>query len=350
VKRVAHVVGCISNEHSPGRFALLLSKSLRQQGIESKVFTTEWAASWFVNPAGMPISQPADPADDVRVGGVSGNFVQRAENIASAIREWGAHVAFYHANLGEQITARVAAFRPAPIQVNVVNDEEMDSALFEGCIHLRSRGLTSTHHASEVADWIPPSSDIGERLAALPQNMRQLMALDNADTVSSTFGDLASATDPKFLDMLVGVLSTFPNHFHLFAGSGDVKTIRAHLHAEGVLSRVRFMGPMSESASVMAVSDVYFAPFFDADAEGALIEAMGAGKPIIVMGKEAGDLLGIPELTARNEAGYRQIVQRLLSQPGERKRYSEKVAKRFREEFEPALLSTRYIKFLKRCY
>jgi hypothetical protein len=96
------------------------------------------------------------------------------------------------------------------------------------------------------------------------------------------------------------------------------------------------------------VSDLYLAPFVDADAEGALVEAMGAGKPIVVLGKDAGDLLGIPELVARNELEYRQIVQRLLSQPSERKRYSKRVLDRFQQELDPALLGPRYMDFLTR--
>jgi hypothetical protein len=137
----------------------------------------------------------------------------------------------------------------------------MDPALFDGYIFLRRQRLASSRHASEVADCIPPSSDIADRLSTLPENLRQLMALDAAETVSATLGNLESASDPGFLDMLTSVLTAFPAHFHLFAGSGDVKTIRAHLHAEGVLARVRFMGSMSESASVMALSDLYLAPF-----------------------------------------------------------------------------------------
>jgi hypothetical protein len=346
--RVAHIVGCVGGDHSPARHALLLSKSMRRQGIESKIFTTEWAASWFMNPPGMSLSQPTDSADDVVIGPVRGNFVERAESIASSIRASGAQAAFYHASLNEQITARVAAFRPVPIQVNVVHEVEMDPALFDGYIHLRSHRLASTRHALTPSDWIPPSSDIAERLSALPSNLRQLITLDEASTVSATLGDLGNACDAKFLDMLTSVLTVFPKHFHLFAGTGDVKTLRAHLHGEGVLARVRFMGSIAESASVMAVSDLYLAPFVDADAEGALVEAMGAGKPIVVLGKDAGDLLGIPELVARNELEYRQIVQRLLSQPSERKRYSKRVLDRFQQELDPALLGPRYMDFLTR--
>jgi hypothetical protein len=65
--------------------------------------------------------------------------------------------------------------------------------------------------------------------------MRQLMGLDAAETVSATFEDLREASDPQFLETLTRILDAFPNHFHVFVGPGDVKYVRAHLHAEGVL-------------------------------------------------------------------------------------------------------------------
>src|SRR5262245_58007405 len=47
VKKVAHVIGCFRKDHAPARHVDMLTRSLRQQGVESQVFTTEWAASWF---------------------------------------------------------------------------------------------------------------------------------------------------------------------------------------------------------------------------------------------------------------------------------------------------------------
>jgi hypothetical protein len=344
ITKVAHVVGYLSDEYRPARQLRLLVKSLRAAGIESQVFTTEWAASWFCSPSGVIQSKTPQMVDDAVVGAVNGSFLERAERIASAIRSAGAPVAFYHANLTEQITARVAAFRPAAIQINVAHDDEMEPELFDGYIHLTKQGLAATRHHEKPCAWIPGSSDLAERIEALPSNMKQLLGLDAAETVSATFEDLRHASDPPFLDMLSRTLNAFPNHFHVFAGPGDVKNIRAHLHAEGVLPRVRFMGSTSDAESVMAVTDVYLAP--ETPNNRRVLDAMAAGKPVVV--SVGADLPGVPQLTARNPMEYGQIVQRLLRDPEARAASSRLVLEKFRAEFDAALLGKRYKEFLKK--
>lgn len=348
IKKVAHVVGSLAKDYPPARHVSMLVKSLRQQGVESLVFTTEWAASWFFNSAGEQQSPPSnDPA--ATIASVEGDFGERAARIASAIQASGAQAAFYYANLVEQITTRVAACRPAPIQVNVSYGTEMEPSLFDGYIHLTKQGLALTRHSAEPGIWIPPASDIEERMRECPPNLRQLMTLEAADTVSATLGDLRNASDERFLRVLTEILKQFPNHFHLFAGPGDVKSIRGYLHAEEVLPRVRFMGSTSEAASVMALTNVYLAPFLDTG-DGLVIEAMGAGKPAVVRENSGStaELLGVPDLIARSEADYAQMAQRLIRDAKERERCAGLVRSRFREEFDPSLLGPRYLRFLDR--
>lgn len=352
VTKVAHVVGCFERSHPPARYVDLLVQSLAEQGVQSKVFTTEWAASWFFNPPGVVQSRPSDFDTDALVASVEGNFTERAERIAHAIRASRIKVVFYHASHNEQITTRVASLRPAPIQINVAHGAEMDPALFDGYIHLSPHGLASTRHTSVPGEWIAPVSDIEKRLMACPPRMRQAMGLESASSVSATFGDLRTAADSGFLRVLSSLLNLLPQHFHLFAGTGDVKTIRAYLHAEGVLPRVRFLGTLSDVASMLAVTDIVLAPFTNPD-ESLLIEAMGAGKPPVVFAARGdstavANLLGIPELVAHSEAEYAQAAQRLLRDAQSRARCSDLVLSRFRSEFTPSLLGGRYLRFLSR--
>ena len=129
VERVAHVIGCLSPAYGPARYLKMLAASLNHQGVRSTIFTTEWDASWFFNPAGEPHSQPMAIEADTHIASVEGDFVDRAEKIAEAIGASGIPVAFFHSSLAEQITARVAAMRPAPIQVNVNHGAEMAAGL-----------------------------------------------------------------------------------------------------------------------------------------------------------------------------------------------------------------------------
>ena len=108
LKKIAHVVGSLHEDHAPGRQVNMLVKSLQGQGVEQRVFTTEWAASWFFNEGNVPQSEPSISVPGAVIASIEGNFIERAERIASAIRGSGADATFYHADFNEQITARVA--------------------------------------------------------------------------------------------------------------------------------------------------------------------------------------------------------------------------------------------------
>src|SRR5262245_10767590 len=73
IPRVAHVIGCLQPSDPRTHYLKLLVASLRKQRIESVVFTTESAASWFFNPDRVAQSQPVDIEADVRIASVEGD-------------------------------------------------------------------------------------------------------------------------------------------------------------------------------------------------------------------------------------------------------------------------------------
>jgi glycosyltransferase involved in cell wall biosynthesis len=353
IRVVAHVVGSLGPAHPSSKYASeyvrMLSTSLKEHDVQSTIFTTEWASSWFFN---STVTSDSAAAGTV-IATTEGDFVERAAKVAAAIRATGAQVAFYHANLCEQITARVAAMRPAPVQVNVNHDSEMDADLFDGYIHLSKAALRSTRFTGHPAEWIPPASNIESRLHSQESVSRQSLGIESASSVSATFGTLGKIASPGYLRMLIEILKRFPKHFHLFAGEGNVKAMRAALHAESVLARVRFLGQMADVAPLFEAVDVYFAPFAHSDARF-ILEAMGAGKPVVGLRNETvtasrsvAELVGISELTAVGEAGYVDLADRLIRDPQLRARYSGAVRDRFRAEYDPSVLGARYLRFLE---
>ena len=352
VKKIAHVVGSVRSDHPPARQVAALVDSLRQLGVESQVFTTEWASFWFFNANGVHDESELLLPDAV-IASTEGNFLERAARIAEAIRVSGADAILYHAGFHEQITARVAAFRPGPVQVNVSYGIQMDADLFDGFVLQTNRGVAAGHHSPAPRQWIPPVSDIADRLRACPPNMRQVMGLESANTVSATVGEFQQMSEPKYLYVLTGILKAFPDHYHLFAGTGDVKMIRAALHEEGVLPRVRFLGTMSDTASVMAVADVYLCPFKKSE-ESPLLDAMGAGRACVAVKfpddparNVSAEILGVPELlVADSEVAYLQVAQGLLRDAETRTKCAELVEARFEAEFSGLNLGRKYLQFL----
>ena len=58
--------------------------------------------------------------------------------------------------------------------------------------------------------------------------------------------------------------------------------------------------------------------------------------------------MGFPELIARNEPDYIEIADRLIRNPELRAKHSAATLERFRAEFLPASLGSRYVQFLSR--
>lgn len=351
--RVAHVVGCLMSGASSTEYIRMLVSSLKLQGIESTIFTTEWAASWFFNPVGLPQSRNSDIDATVSIASVEGNFTERAERIAQSIRDCGIRIAFFHADLTEQITARVAAMRPAPVQVNVNHGAEMEADLFDGRVHLSQAALQRTRF-SRPAEWIPPASDIETRLRTTKPVTLQSMGLESASTISATFGDLREMAGDGYLEALSEIMKRFPKHFHIFAGEGTVKPIRSHLHSRGVLPRVRFLGHLPDVAPLLGLIDVYLASFPQPNSQR-ILEAMGAGKPVVVLKSPldsqhtfGAELVGVRELIAPGEADYVDIADRLLRIPAFRAAQVQAVLDRFRMEFHPECLGQRFKQFIEK--
>ena len=272
--------------------------------------------------------------------------------MAEAVRASGITIAFYHASLAELITACVASIRPAPIQVNVNHGAVMDADLFDGYIHLFRNALERTQFSSHRTDWIPLASDIDTRLQTAEPITRQGIGLDPASTISATFGNLSKVAGGGYLRVLSEIMHRFPKHFHLFAGAGNVKAVRSHLHSEGVLPRVRFLGQVGDVAPLLDIIDVYLAPFPESGGRS-ILEAMGAGKPVVVLRfapdshhNSGAEFVGLRELTAPREADYIEIADRLLRNPALRQKQGQAMLERFRAEFRPERLGERYRAFL----
>jgi predicted O-linked N-acetylglucosamine transferase (SPINDLY family) len=109
---------------------------------------------------------------------------------------------------------------------------------------------------------------------------------------------------------------------------------------------------MGDVAPLLDVVDVYLASFPHSGGHS-ILEAMGAGKPVVVLGyssdshyNSGAELVGIPELIARNRPGYVEIADRLIRNPAERVALSNTIRERFRSQSGPDRLGSRYIQFL----
>ncbi|HYR43803.1 MAG TPA: glycosyltransferase family 4 protein, partial [Terriglobia bacterium] len=343
--RVAHVVGCLLSGHAPSLYVQLLSKALRARGVESYVFTTEWAANWFFNPPGARQSEPIEIEAQAVIAEIDGNFEERADRVAAGIRNAKIDIAFYHNSLTEQITTRVAGLRPARLQINVNHAEEVAADLFDGFVHLFENGVRRTRFPFRPFRHIPLISDIEERLSSCARVTRQSLGIDSAQTVSGTFGSLYKVSDVTYLQALAQILKRFPAHFHIFAGSGDNIPIKEFFLRQGLSSRILFLGHMPDVAPLFDSIDVYLNSFPHSGGQSVL-EPMASAKPVVIRRyaevthqNVGAELAGLPDLNAASDDEYVEIAQRLLQNPDLRRTYGELLRQRFQANFRPARLA-----------
>src|SRR5688572_5969034 len=142
-------------------------------------------------------------------------------------------------------------------------------------------------------------------------SLRQSLGIAEGASVSATFADLSRiAADSPYVLALTEILKGFPEHFHLFLGPGNVKGVRTRLHSEGVLTRVRFMGNMTDTEPVLAACDVYLACFPDGDP--IMADAGRAGKPSVAMGNSAASAPAGGHHTVGTISDFIEVASRLI--------------------------------------
>ena len=120
----------------------------------------------------------------------------------------------------------------------------------------------------------------------------------------------------------------------------------------GCVSRIRFLGNQADVASFLPLIDLYIAPFPDS---GGLfvLEAMGAGKPVVVLGyrsrsqyNSGPELVGLEALIASTKSDFVEIASHVLRDGDYRDAVAQAIRLRFVQEFSPDRLGSRYVDFL----
>jgi len=313
VRQMGHVVGSVNG------YLTLLVESLNERGVESKIFAT---------------------------GG------REAERVAQEIRDAGPRIVFFHTSESDQSAAGVASLRVAPVQVNVNHGLEMEGDLCDGFIHLTQNAMSRSRLGSRPSVWIPPSSNIERELETSIFQSPESLGLAAANSVSATLSAPPGDRSLAFIRTIVEVLKRHPHHFHFLGGITDVRAIRGMLHSEGVLPRIRFLGPNSQASPLLGAVDVFLAAFPDSNGNGVL-EMMAAGKPVVALRQAedsefntAAELVGEKELTPATVGEYLNLADRLIRDAAARSRLGDAMQKRFFMEFTPSRMADRYLEFV----
>jgi len=358
--RIGHLLGLVNPTHAPTKLVQLLSAGAGTENARSFVYTTEWAAGWFLNWTYARQSGPEDflrslKAEDVHIHEARGDFIERARSLAARIERDRVDVLVVHASNSEMVTSLVALMRPARCLVNVNHAWEMDLPCFDGVVHMFRGGLLRSALRRTRAVVIPPASDMAARLESAPRQSKADLGVPDNATVSGTFGNLYKIDNDLFQASLRAILEAHPRHHHLIAGGGEEGRIRRSLEEAGLAGRVHLLGRRTDIPSLLRLLDFYLAshPYPGALSE---IEAMAAACPVISMRAEpeshynaGAEVVALPEclFDSGDTGGLVALASRYLSDAGWRRAVGNRLRQRYEEEFVPPRVVARHLAFYR---
>ena len=120
------------------------------------------------------------------------------------------------------------------------------------------------------------------------------------DTPRPVILSVARYSQQKGLNYLIEAAARVPQAMFLLAGEGpERQSLELQANELGLHSRVLFLGYRNDIPDLLALCDLFVLPSVYEGMPIALIEAMGAGKPVI-----ATDLPGCKELITHGENGW----------------------------------------------
>ena len=357
--RIGHLLGLVNPTHAPTKLVQLLTGGVDPEDVRSFVYTTEWAAGWYVNWTYPRQSGPEDLLRalkaDVHIHEARGNFLERARGLAARIVQDRIDVLVVHASNTEMVTSLVALMRPARRLVNVNHAWEMDLPCFDGVVHMFQGGLLRSALRSARSVVIPPASDMAIRLEGAPKLSKEDLGVPRDATVSGTFGNLYKIDNAMFKASLRGILESHAAHHHLIAGGGEEGNILKFLEESALAGRVHLLGRRTDIPSLLRLLDFYLAshPYPGALSE---IEAMAAACPVISMRAEpashynaGAEVVALPEclVESGDTAAVAALASKYLGEAELRRSIGCKLRQRYELEFMPEKVVKRHLSFYR---
>ncbi|BCA54099.1 putative Glycosyl transferase group 1 [Nitrospira sp. KM1] len=132
------------------------------------------------------------------------------------------------------------------------------------------------------------------------QQQRQDLGIPDEDVVVGVVGNLYPVKGHAYLlDAIPSILKVFPHTIFLLVGRGELEVhLKSQAHDLGIEKKVRFLGLRHDVPKLLEIMDLFVMPSLSEGLSIALLEAMAAGKPVIVT-----DVGGNPELVVQGKTG-----------------------------------------------
>lgn len=185
--------------------------------------------------------------------------------------------------------------------------------------------------------------------------LRSELGLDGQRVVG-TIGNLYPVKGHRYLvEAAASVSAAIPDATFLIAGRGElIGTLQQAARALGVERRIRFLGYREDIPALLQAMDVFVLPSLSEGLPLSLLEAMGAGKPVV-----ATAVGGIPEVVVEGETGFlvppkdsgalAERIRLLLTRAELAERLGRRARARVEERFSLASMVQAYETLYARC-
>jgi len=298
----------------------------------------------------------------------AGDAVQRVQWLIEHFDKHPAHAITWTTSLYDNIGKLAATIGLAPVQAW----ENRSLEPFIGKFDLVFQSVDKRQE--EITEWPGISKYYGgsslmadEIDAALPMARSSLGVPEDA-ILLGTFGRMEKCNTTPYLDALSLALKADARAWLVLAGRdalGAVAAMSARFGAEGVLDRVRFLGPrQSDGPALVKTIDIYCDTYPWVGGQ-TLLDAMQGARPIVAMKPAADaalDPTGISSITSTAEAllgdlfelarpgdaqDYARIALRYIGDPALRARDGAAAYAKVKRDYDPFDKSARYASDLR---
>jgi glycosyltransferase involved in cell wall biosynthesis len=318
--RIAITCSAVQDEDGPTVVIMKRAEHFKRLGIDVSVVASGSAGSSpsklaKLGELGVPFFHPP-----------SENMKERVDWLIAHFQQYPVHAISWTTSLYDNVGKLCATIGLAPVQ----SWENRSLEPFIGKWDLIFQGVDPRQE--EITEWpglskyYGSSVMMGEEIDAATPLARSYLGVPDEAVILATFGRMEKCNTETYLDALSLILRADRRAWLVLAGRDGldaIASLQRRFQAEGVLDRVRYLGPRQAEAPALAKSVDIYCDTYPWVGGQSLLDAMQGGCPVVGMlpAEDAAlDPTGMSSITAGGRSLLSGVVE--LAKAGDAQDYA----------------------------